>query len=393
MTQPNSGDPEISVVIVTHGAWPLTEQALAALNSHTDCRYELIVVDNRSEDETRARLSDVRDAKVILNEHNRGFGPATNQGAARARAPYLVLLNSDAFVQAGWLEPLLGNLRDPTVAATVPRLLHPDGSLQDAGPLLAQDGTVLVYGDGDDPAKFCYRFRRFVDYGSAACMVIRRGAFEALGGFDDRYAPAYYEDADLGLRLAERRLKVVYEPGSTVTHIRYGSGASDRAEALSERNRRLFVARWGSQLRGRPWTFNLATDQAVIAARDAPANPRVLICASAPQPATESLAQGLLAGWPGARVSWATGAGTADRWTADPWLGLGVEVVDQADPSWLDERLFLYDLVVLGSEPDQRLVAALDRTQPQAARIRLEDLRGSLEPVLARAGIAPPQTG
>ncbi len=160
--------------MVTHGAWALTERALASVIGHTQRRAELIVVDNRSEDETRQRLAELRDVEVILNRRNLGFGPATNQGAARARAPYLLLLNSDAFVHAGWLGPLLEAFRDDTVAAAVPRLLNPDGSLQDAGPLLAQDGTVLVYGDGDDPAKLCYRFRRTVDYGSAACMLIRR---------------------------------------------------------------------------------------------------------------------------------------------------------------------------------------------------------------------------
>jgi GT2 family glycosyltransferase len=390
-----SGDPEISVVMVTHGAWELTEQAIASVIAHTQHRIELIVVDNNSPDETRARLSELRSAEIIFNELNRGFGPATNQGVARARAPYLLLLNSDAFVHAGWLGPLLETLEDENVAAVVPRLLDPDGSLQDAGPLLAQDGTVCAYGDGDHPGRLSYRFRRMVDYGSAACMLIRRSAFQALGGFDDAFAPAYYEDADLCLRLAQRGLKVIYEPRSTVTHVRYGSGSSDQAEELSERNRRLFVERWGQQLQGRPWTFTSATEQAVIVARDAPSSPRVLICSRAPDAAAEALASTLLAKWPWSRVTWATGAPVPTGWSPEPWLRLGVEVVDEADLSWLDKRLFLYDLVVLDRDRERHpaLIATLERTQPQAPRVALGALRGAPEQILAAAGVAPPQDG
>ncbi len=141
------------------------------------------------------------------------------------------------------------------MGAAFPCLLHPDGSLQDAGVLLAKDGTVLVYGDGDDPQRLCYRFRRFVDTGTAACLLIRRATFNALGGFDERYAPAYYEDVDLCMRLAQRGLRVVYEPRALVTHERYGSSTTAQAAELSERNRATFVERWGSELVGRPGTF------------------------------------------------------------------------------------------------------------------------------------------
>jgi GT2 family glycosyltransferase len=339
LVPPDSGEPELSVVMVVHGAWALAERAFAALAANTDHRFELIVVDNRSDARTRRRLSGLSDTRVIFNEENRGFGPATNQGAEKARGEYLLLLNSDLFVHPGWLEPLLEALQQDAIGAAVPRFLNPDGSLQDAGALLAQDGTVHVYGDGDDPDQLCYRFRRIVDLGSAACMLIRHSTFAALGGFDELFAPAYYEDADLCLRLAQHRLRVLYEPRSTVTHVRYGSGGIDNAVALSARHRRLFAERWGSHLMGRPWTFLTGSTQAVIAARDALASPRVLICAPTEHASAAQLARVLLEGWPCARVTWATGAPTADGLDISQWLRLGVEVVDRADPSWLDDRI------------------------------------------------------
>jgi GT2 family glycosyltransferase len=397
MSEPDTA-PDVSVVMVTHGAWHLTEQALAALRANTGRRFELIVVDNASQDETRGRLAKLPDAQVILNEENRGFGPANNQGARRASAEWLLLLNTDAFVHPGWLEPLLETISQEQVGAVVPQYLHADGSLQDAGVLVARDGTVRVYGDGDRPDRLRYRFRRVVDAGSAACQLIRRSAFEALGGFDERFAPAYYEDLDFAMRLARAGLSVVYEPRSTVTHVRYGSGDANRAQELSERHRRVFADRWGAELTARPATFTGTGDQAQIAARDAVAMPRLLICAAPAEPGLEPLIRLLLDVLPRARVTWAT---RTDRFDPDWWLAAGVELADAADHEWLDERLFHYDLVVVGEAIDSRLATALARTQPQAPRVWLNDIAGehgrvawpSLARALAGAGIASDASG
>jgi GT2 family glycosyltransferase len=390
-TPPASEPLQLSVLMVTHGSWPLTERALAALAEHTEIPFEVIVVDNDSPDQTPRQLAERADLRVIYNDENRGFGPATNQAAAQARGAHLLLLNTDAFVRPGWWEPMLAALGRPGVGAVVPRLLHEDGSLQDGGALLARDGTVFMYGDGDDPGALRYRFRRVVQYGAAACLLIRRTTFMQLGGFDDVFAPAYYEDADLGLRLAQQDLAVIYEPRATAIHVRYGSGSSQSASALSERHRGRFATRWQAQLAAHPWTFRGASEQATIAARDASATPRILVCAAADEPGAGSLVEVLVESWPIGRVTWAT-----DVSPPDPWLQLGVEVIDRADWRWLDSRLFHYDATVLGGDVDEQLSAALHRTQPQVAQISMAEIPGSphfrpadLYPVLAAAGIAP----
>ena len=236
-------------------------------------------------------------------------------------------------------------------------------------------------------------------------MLIGRQTFAGLGGFDDRYAPAYYEDADLCLRLAQTGVKVVYEPRATVTHVRYGSGTLDGAKQLSERNRKLFVDRWADALAGRPWTLAAATEQTEVAARDASAAPRILVCAPPDQPGIPEFVVGLRGAWRGDPVTWPNGplvtwaTGPLAGLDPSPWLELGVELAADADPGWLAGRLFHYDLALLADAPDAALVAALERTQPQATRLPLPELADGPEhaiaqiaPACAAAGIEPPRS-
>ncbi len=379
------GIPELSVVMVTHGNGALITRAVDALAEHTRASYELIVVDNASDPETLRTLQALDGVRLVLNAENRGFGPGTNQGAEPALGEHLVLLNSDAFVGDGWDEAMLERLARPGTGAVVPRLLNEDGSLQEAGGLVALDGTVRLYGEGDDPNRGSYRFARVVDYGSAACLLIKRRAFMALGGFDPIFAPAYYEDVDLCLRLARRGLAVVYEPRASVTHARYGSGDLGHARALSERNRGRFAGRWRDDLRGRPATFLGAGEAATITARDARASPRVLLCPGRETTAAEDVTAALLTRWPQARI---TCPSPGAAWGAE------VEVLDDADLTWLTPRRYHYDVVVADAAVDGALANAIAVTQPQATRIPLGELRGAdpegLVRRFAQAGIAPP---
>ena len=269
--------PVVSVVIVTYHAADVLREAVGALLAHTDPCYELIVVDNGSPDDTREVLAgEVANAKIVVNERNQGFGRAGNQGAAHAVARYVLFLNQDAFVQPGWLPPLLERVEsDASIAAVGPMLLNPDGSLQCAGALLARSGSTTCYGSDGDPTRDEFRDARIVDYLSGACLLVRRCAFNAVGGFDPKYGLAYFEDADLCLSLAALGYRSIYEPRATVTHVR-GRATTDEAFALlALRNRALFERRWRSVLARRPLAPLSAHPHRVLAARDAPARSAV----------------------------------------------------------------------------------------------------------------------
>src|ERR1700726_2420372 len=167
--------------MLTYNRWDLTREALRLLAAVTEPRYELVIVDNASTDGTVDQLTQVSGARILRNPRNLGFGPATNQGAAMARGRHLMLLNSDAWVRPDWLEPLIEVAdADEEVSAVAPKLLYPDGRLQEAGSILWRDARVRQYGDGDVPNRPEYNFRRTVDYASAACLLVRRSAFVAV---------------------------------------------------------------------------------------------------------------------------------------------------------------------------------------------------------------------
>jgi GT2 family glycosyltransferase len=397
---PAAAEPAASVVMVTHGGLELTIRALDALQRHTPEPFEAIVVDNASPGGLADRLAaEVEGLDLVRNADNRGFGPACNQGAERARAPVLAFVNSDALVHAGWLAPLLSALERPGVVAAAPRLLNEDGTLQEAGALVGRGGRTASYGEGGDPAELASCFPRVVDYASAACLLVERAAFEKAGGFDPVYAPAYYEDSDLCLRLAAAGGRVVYEPGSSATHVRYGSGSSELARELSDRNRATFAGRFAAQLADRPHAL---TGRGELAARDALAHPRLLVLAERLDEDAARLATALSELCPAGRTTVHVLERPGDE--ARPLLAAGVEVACGPRAAWLAGRALHYDAVFAGAI-DARLEDELDAAQPGACRalpagarradVRLSlpgdpgELRGLLARALPELGVAP----
>ncbi|MBA2347139.1 MAG: glycosyltransferase family 2 protein [Solirubrobacterales bacterium] len=335
---------ELSVLVASHNAWAWTERALAALDEHTECSFEVVVVDNASTDGTLDCLPQrFPEARLVVNDTNEGFGPATNRAAELARSPVVLLLNTDAVVGPGWYPPLAEQLDRPGVGAVVPALVNPNGSLQGAGALLGADGSVVSYGAGADVGDARFAFRRVVPFGPAACLLMRRADFLAVGGLDPVYAPAYFEDVDLCFKLAERGLRTVYEPEVRVLHGGFASSGPGRALELYERHRPVFVKRWGPALAPFPPTLFPSNPRRELAARDATAEGRVLFLVpelGAPDDAVRELVRRR----PWARLS--VLAAAADAAFA-PWWELGVEVfVEPGVATILEERSMHYDVVV-----------------------------------------------
>jgi GT2 family glycosyltransferase len=262
--------PVVSIIVAVHNGSRVLPGALVALLRNTEPWYELILVENGSTDDSAALVRQAEHATAVFNTRNLGFGIANNQGAARARGRYLLFLNQDAFVEPGWLPPLLDRIEaDSRIGAVGPKLLSPDGSLQCAGALLSRSGSANCYGTGDDSEKAEYGLARVVDYLAGACLLVRRSAFHQVGGFDAAYGLAYFEDADLCLSLAAQGYRSVYEPRSSVTHML--GRPREPILALALRNRALFERRWRRVLASRPLSPLAVSPRRTVAARDAPA--------------------------------------------------------------------------------------------------------------------------
>jgi GT2 family glycosyltransferase/glycosyltransferase involved in cell wall biosynthesis len=224
--------PAVSIIIPLFNQAQLTRNCLAALERQTPAGlYEVILVDNGSTDATAELLATWNGTAAILrNPDNRGFAAACNQGARAATGRFLLFLNNDTEVMANWLQPLIACLdHDPLAAAAGSKLLYPDGTIQHAGVIVVDDQTT-----GDPllakhqylglPAEHPPANRRAqVQALTAACLLVRRDAFSAVGGFDEGYWNGY-EDVDLCFKLAAQGWHLIYEPASVVRHYESKSG-------------------------------------------------------------------------------------------------------------------------------------------------------------------------
>ncbi|WP_295404756.1 glycosyltransferase [uncultured Thiocystis sp.] len=255
VTLPATEAPVASVVIPVHNQFHFTHHCLAALaRAGAAAAFEIIVVDDCSTDGTAARLADYPGLRLIRNDENLGFVGACNRGARLARGEFIVFLNNDTQVQAGWLDALIETFRETKDAGIVgSRLLYPDGRQQEAGGILFDDGSAWNYGHLDDPNKPEYSYRRAVDYCSGAALAIAGALFRQLDGFDRAFAPAYYEDTDLAFRVRAAGFQVYYQPLSVVIHFEgITAGRDEQAETGLKRFQRIhaetFRQRWQREL-------------------------------------------------------------------------------------------------------------------------------------------------
>lgn len=236
--------PLATIIVVTHNSARWLARMSAAVSAQTETRWRLVVIDNASAADQRPHLADLPSpASVIQCEANHGFAVANNLAAADADTPYLVFLNPDAFPEPGWLAALIATAEKYPNAGAI-------GSTQ-----LRADAPGIYDGTGDvlHASGLAYRS----SYGKhlpappplgesfgacAAAMLVRREAFEAVGGFDARYF-CYFEDVDLGFRLRLQGWSILQSPDARVAHV--GGGVAGAHSAFGDFH----------GARNRLWTF------------------------------------------------------------------------------------------------------------------------------------------
>ena len=243
ITFPTAAEPKVTILLIF---WNRAELSLACLKSiaaTVTVPYEVVIIDNHSTDETALLLNRIDNARIVKNDDNVGFLRACNQGAALARGDALLLLNNDTQLHCGAVDSAYQTLvSSADIGAVGGKIVLLDGTLQEAGSIMWSDGSCLGFGRGMHPEDPATMYRRDVDYCSGAFLMTLRALFNDLKGFDERYAPAYYEETDYCARLLTRGMRIVYEPKAVLTHYEFGSaGVSDNAIAQMQKNQVIFA--------------------------------------------------------------------------------------------------------------------------------------------------------
>jgi GT2 family glycosyltransferase len=226
---------ELSVVIPSkNGAEILRKYLPAIIEEVQAADGELVVVNDCSEDDTRERISaKFPFVKLIERTGEPAFCRAVNLGMRIASGKYLLLLNNDTVPERGSFAALLDSLKktDDSIAVAVPSIPRPDGSDDSAFRWLFRRGLAVTG-----------QFSQGHLYPSGACAMWKRAPWEKLQGFDCRYAPIYWEDTDMGVRMHNSGYSILRCPEITVKHM-HAETMRDSPETclLRERNRFIFM--------------------------------------------------------------------------------------------------------------------------------------------------------
>ncbi len=233
---------DLSIVVVNWNVRDLLRRCLVSIFAAELPRLEVIVVDNASTDGSLDMLrAEFLGVTLVANADNLGFPAANNQGLAAARGRLVMTLNPDTEVVGDALARLIAYLdAHLDVGALGPQLLNLDGSIQSSRrrfPTLitalfestwlqgiAPRGVLRRYTMDDAPADATHE----VDWVTGACIVVRREALEAVGGFDERFF-MYSEELDWCRRIKRAGWKIVYLPEAKVIH--HAGKSSDQAVA------------------------------------------------------------------------------------------------------------------------------------------------------------------
>lgn len=249
---PSSATPRVSVIIPAAAGTTHLLACLRALALHAPVHipFETIVVlNNASQSHASEFAEQLLGVTVISTPVNLGLAGSGNYARAIARGELFILLHDDAEVEAGWMEALVVAAdRYADAGAIGGKVLNPDGTLQNAGMILWNDASTSSPWIGSAPPPTAFDQCRAVDYCGTSSLLVRRSTWDAVGGLDEQFFPAYYVDVDLAMGVRALGQCVMYEPASRIRHHRGASTGLRFRNFISARNRDRFRTKWSSAL-------------------------------------------------------------------------------------------------------------------------------------------------
>lgn len=224
----------------------LTENCVDSIVRHTKFPYRLIMIDNASEEDTRAyliALSKREDIDVVLirNEENLGYSKAVNQGMRASNSEYVCILNNDVLVTDNWLTEMIDvSRKDERIGIVNP---------------LSNYGSEKPFGKRwEDVARKIYEDNKgdYIETAAAIgfCFLIKRKVIDNIGYWTEEYGPGYFEDTEYSIRAIRNGYKVVIAQGAYAVHIEHSSFKKTRDfEGLFSKNQKLFYDKYGRSKR------------------------------------------------------------------------------------------------------------------------------------------------
>jgi GT2 family glycosyltransferase/glycosyltransferase involved in cell wall biosynthesis len=249
------GQPDVSIIVPAFGQAEVTANCLIAISrtlNFCETSAEVILMDDASEQDLSEVFQHIRGLKIFRNETNLGFLKTCNRAVSLASGKDIVLLNNDTIPTGRWLDHLFTfRTTHPNALVVGARLVSSDGRLQESGGIIFKDGSGWNFGRGwdwDDPR--C-TYPREVDYCSGAAILIEGRFARAMGPFDERFIPAYYEDTDLCFEARSHGGSVWVEPRAVVIHLEgvsYGRDTEQQLKPYQAKNSIVFTEKWINEL-------------------------------------------------------------------------------------------------------------------------------------------------
>jgi GT2 family glycosyltransferase len=248
---PSSREPRVSILIVTARQPRLLARCLESLaRCGSAVPFEVIVMLNDALPEVETLVRErVSGATVIASPVPLGLAGGSNRARAAARGELLVLFHDDAEAEPGWLDELVATIdAHPEAGAVGSRMLHPDGNPQSLGSVLWSDGSAWPLGSGPGSLLPASETTAAADYCGSSSLLVRASTWDAIGGADERFYPAYYVDVDLCLGIWTLGQAVLCAPASRVRHHKSASTEARFREFLFRRNQVLLREKWHAAL-------------------------------------------------------------------------------------------------------------------------------------------------
>lgn len=247
---PHFSNPQVSIVLTAYNEWRYTYECLKSiLDTKTNIEYEVIVGDNASTDETRNIEHYVENAVIIHHKENLGYLKNCNETSKYAKGKYMILLSNDVKMNSDyWMDKWVNTLEKNNLIGALGGVMYGwDLTNPDFGYSIGEKAEYIL----NEQIDGIYE----VDYLCPACICFRLDVWQEIGGFDERFIPAWYEDLDFYCEMRKHGYKLFLD--SSVRYIHYGNvtyGVMTGQNPIIQQNYQKFINKWSKN-----WEFVTTT--------------------------------------------------------------------------------------------------------------------------------------